>query len=272
MHQKDYYKILGISESANDAEIKKTYRNLAKQYHPDKNPGNAAAEARFKEVSEAYDVLGDSTKKKKYDELRRYSHGGGPGSMSYDDFRSRFGGFRSQGNEEVNWGFGGGIEDIFSSLFGGSRSTGGGRAAGGSAQGSPGWKRRSPFEFHQSTTRRPTGSRQPAESRPTGPQPTDDPFFKREGSNAWVDIPINIGQAMLGSTIKVRTPQGKKVNVKIPCGTQPEAVLRLRGMGYRSAGRNGDLYIRTHLKIPRSLTEEQEQLARTFFESLDLKY
>ena len=266
MHQKDYYKILGISESATDAEIKKAYRNLAKQFHPDKNPDNATAEARFKEVSEAYDVLGDSTKKKKYDELRRYSHGGGPGSMSYEDFRSRFGGFRSRGNEEINWGFGGGIEDIFSSLFGGSRSTGGGRPTGGSTRGRPGWKSRSPFEFHQST------ARQPAEARSARPQPTDDPFFKREGLNAWVDIPINIAQALLGSTIKVRTPRGKKVNVKIPRGTQPEAVLRLREMGYRGSGRNGDLYIRTHLKIPQSLTEEQEQLARTFFERLDLKY
>ncbi|MCB2203292.1 DnaJ domain-containing protein [bacterium] len=271
MEQKNYYQILGVSENASADDIKKAYRKLAKENHPDTHPGDEGAEARFKEIGEAYDVLKDPAKRKKYDELRRYSMGGGQGSMSYEDFMSRFGGQRSGTNEEFTWGFGGGsLDDIFSSLFGGgarsSRRT-----------------RRNPGGFHfdfsgggrpgtrsGATHGAPHGT--PHGAQPREPQATSDPFFKRKGNDAYVDIPVNLAQAMLGSTIRVRTPQGKKVNVKIPAGGPPESVLRLRGMGYAASGTTGDLYIRSHLSLPSSLSDAQREEAAEMFRRWGMKF
>ena len=258
MKQKNYYGILGVSEGADTAEIKKAYRQLAKECHPDRNPGNAAAESRFKDISEAYEVLGDETRRRKYDELRRYSTGGARGSMSYEDFMSRFGGSSSGTDDEFTWGFGGGsMEDIFSSLFGGGsgRSRGGGR-----------------MHFSSGNRAKSQGTHSGGGKTGSTPEATSDPFFKRKGTDAFVDIPVNLGQALLGSTIRVRTPDGKRVQVKIPRGKAPENTLRVRGMGFFANGTQGDLYIRTHLALPESLTPEQESKAREFIESLGLKF
>jgi molecular chaperone DnaJ len=241
MQQKDFYKVLGVSEQASESDIKQAFRTLAKEYHPDKKPGDAASEAKFKEISEAYEILHDTEKRRKYDELRRYSSGHNRGSMSYEDFMSRFGGQASGKSEEYTWGFGGdSMEDIFSTLFGGRkrRPRRGAQQQGGASH----------FDF--------TGSQKNRESEQ---RVAEDPFFKRKGNDAYVDIPINLAQALLGSTIRVRTPQGKKVHVKIPAGTKAEAVLRLRGMGFYERGPAGDLYIRTHLKLPEELSDEQRQ-------------
>ncbi len=267
MQQKNYYDILGVKESATEEEIKKAYRQLAKESHPDKHQGDAAAEARFKEIGEAYDVLKDAAKRRKYDELRRYSNGSARGSMSYEDFMSRFGGQRSGSSEEFTWGFGGdSLDDIFSSLFGGGRSGRRGRKSGGGGF---------HFDFsgmggHGGHTARGHSTRKTASA--SEPQATSDPFFKRKGNDAYVDIPVNLGQALLGSTLRVRTPQGKKVNVKIPAGGKPEAVLRLRGMGFADRGAPGDLYIRTHLALPADLTEEQREEAADLFRRWGMKF
>ncbi len=255
MNQKNYYEILHVAETASEEEIKKAYRKLAKESHPDRHPDDAAAEEKFKEIGEAYDVLKDPDKRRKYDELRRYGAGQAHGNMSYEDFINRFGGYqeRGSGQEEFTWGFGGGLDDIFSQLFGGSGS----RSRGGS-QRSRGFH----FDFGGG------GSH----SEPLRPETTHDPFFKRKGSDAYVDIPINLAQALLGSTIRVRTPQGKKVNVKIAAGTQPEAVLRVRGMGFVHQGHAGDLYIRTHLTIPSDLTEDQKKKAAELLGELGMRY
>ena len=108
MQGKDFYAVLGVKDTAPAAEIKSAYRKLAKRYHPDKNPGDQAAEKRFKEISEAYEVLGDDAKRQKYDQLRKYGAGSG---VSFEDL---FGGDGGGGA-----GFGGGLGDLFSSLFGG---------------------------------------------------------------------------------------------------------------------------------------------------------
>src|SRR6478609_2490384 len=102
--EKDYYKALGVTKDASAQDIKKTYRKLARELHPDKNPGDSSAEARFKEVSEAYDVLSDSAKRKEYDEARELFAGGGMGG---------FGGFGSPGGRRTTRNF-----DV-SDLFGG---------------------------------------------------------------------------------------------------------------------------------------------------------
>ena len=104
--EKDYYATLGVAQSATAKEITKAYRKLARQYHPDTNPNNAAAEEKFKEVSSAYDVLGDEEKRKEYDEVRRSGSSGG--------------GFRMDPNFSGGEGFG----DIFSQMFGGARRRG----------------------------------------------------------------------------------------------------------------------------------------------------
>ncbi len=258
MQQKDYYKILGVAENAPADEIKKAYRELAKKFHPDKNAGNAAAEAKFKEANEAYEVLGNEEKRRKYDELRKYaSGGGGAGSMSYEEFMRKFGGQKTS-EDDTNWGFGNvPLNDIFSNLFGGMG--GGGfhfQSGGGSRRASGRQRRAQTFDFMNSS------------ARATEPQPTDDPFFKRLGNDAYIDMNINLAQALLGSKVRVRTPDGKKVVVNIPSGTQPETVLRVTGMGYNG----GNLYIRTHLAIPKSLTDEQKDKAKDLAEELGMKW
>ncbi len=261
MYQKNYYKILGVSENASADEIKAAYRKLAKEYHPDKNPGDKTAESRFKDISEAYEVLRDPEKRRKYDELRRLNTQGfgKTRTMSYEEFMRQFGGERV-GSEDsyFNWGFGNSpLEDIFSNLFGGFSSRSRSRATGRRATGRP---TQQAYEFR-------FGPELDEE-----PVPTADPFFKRKGLDAYVDIPINIAQAMLGSKMRVRTPSGSRINVRIPAGTQPEAVLRVRGMGFSQGGRSGDLYIKTHVIIPTNLTGEQKELVKKLATSLKMKY
>src|SRR3990172_315433 len=123
MAQKDFYGVLGVSDKATHEEIKKQYRRLAKQYHPDRNKGEAKAAERFKEISEAYQVLGDEKKRRQYDEMRRLG--------AFDGFTSRGpgggarGGARTGGGpggtpfEEFDIGGLGGLGDLFSSMFGG---------------------------------------------------------------------------------------------------------------------------------------------------------
>ena len=132
---KDYYKILGLPKTANEKEIKAAYRKLARQFHPDVNPGDKSAEEKFKNVGEAYEVLSDTDKRAKYDqfgdEWKSYSQGGGPGPSAGP------GGVRA-GGVRTEYDFGGagggpGIDDFLSSLFGGA--AGGGQAGGGPAGG-----------------------------------------------------------------------------------------------------------------------------------------
>jgi len=255
MKHKNYYEILGVSEHATPDEIKSAYRSLAKQFHPDRNPGKKDAEAKFKEVSEAYEVVGDPDKRKRYDELRHYSTtGGGNEGMSYEEFMRRFGGdYRSrQDPDEFTWGFSvSNLDDLFSSLFGREKSSK--RPAARS--------RKQSYEYRFA----------PETEVPAEPHPTADPFFKRKGADAYVDVNINLAQALLGSKIRVRTPSGRNVHVRIPAGTQPGAVLRIRGMGFEEAS-TGDLYIRTHLTLPEKLDPDQEELVRQLALKTGMRY
>ena len=104
------------------------------------------------------------------------------------------------------------------------------------------------------------------------PQPTDDPFFKRKGNDAYVSLKINLAQALLGSKVRVRTPSGKRVTIKIPAGTNPEKMLRVSGMGYQSMAGTGDLFIQFNLTMPKNLTEEQKEAVEGMAEKLGLRW
>jgi len=250
--QKDYYQILGVAETATEEEIKKAYREIAKKHHPDRNPGDTAAEEKFKQASEAYETLGDKEKRSKYDQMRklgamgaRFGGGGGRGGfgfgdagtvssddMSYEEFMRKFGGKNQQGRGQKT-GSSFNFDDIFGNLFGGKKKENEGEEE---------------------------------------PQPTDDPFFKRKGNDAYVEVTVNLAQALLGSRIRVRTPSGKRVTVKIPPGIDPERQLRIPSMGYAEQKELGDLYIRVHLAMPKNLTEQQQEAAQQFAQALGLKW
>ena len=114
MGAKEYYQILGVKEDASTNEIKQSYRRLAKQYHPDKNPGNKQAEEKFKEISEAYDILSDPKKRQQYDQVRKFGFRGGGQTINMEDLFSQFGQGRSGGRRSAHFG---GF-DLFGDLLG----------------------------------------------------------------------------------------------------------------------------------------------------------
>ncbi len=215
MEFKDYYKILGVDKSATQDEIKKAYRKLAMKYHPDRNSGNKSAEEKFKEITEANEVLSDPEKRKKYDTLganwKQYQHAG----TGFDDFFSQFGGAGRGGRTTYEFsgdlgdlfgGMGGGFSDFFESFFGG----GGRRTKGGFG-----------YQGFQS---------QPA------------------GVDVEADLNITLEEAFNGSERQISV-DGKKLKIKINAGTKDGQKLRLRGLGKSrsSNGNKGDLYLNIHI-------------------------
>lgn len=214
MEFKDYYKILGVEKSATQDEIKKAYRKFAMKYHPDRNPGNKSAEEKFKEITEANEVLSDPEKRKKYDTLganwKQYQHAG----TGFDDFFSQFGSSQKQGGTtyEFSGDFGdlfgnlGGFSDFFESFFGGHGRTSG---SGFTSQG--------------------------FQSQP-------------EGVDVEADLNITLEEAFNGSERQISV-DGKKLKIKINPGTKDGQKLRLKGLGRsRSAnGNKGDLYLNIHI-------------------------
>ncbi len=356
---KDYYRVLGVAESADKEQIKKAYRSLAKQYHPDANPDNKDAAERFKEVSEAYSVLSDPAQRKKYDMMRRLGAFTG----------GRAGGARPGGGQRFeDFDFGnigglGGLGDIFSSIFGrGKKATliepiemtvevpfrtaalggkvpvtvsvseacptcgGNGAAPGSKISTCAECKGRGTVSFGQGgfAVNRPcprcrgrgmTASKAckkcggvgevdvgkrlmvtvPAgtdsgtkvrlkgqgQRHPTGGKPGDlvvtfevkpDRFFRREGNDLICTVPINLAGAALGTKIRVRTIEGKRVALRIPAGTQPGRKFRLKGMGIERNGRRGDQFVEIDVTIPEKLSDEQEKLLKDFAEAAEMKY
>src|SRR5438034_275663 len=255
--QRDYYQILGVSETATTDEIKKAFRRLAKQYHPDRNPKNPQAADRFKEINEAHDVLSDAAKRKKYDQLRRYGAFAGAGRGG---FGGGGGGGGSAQGPDVDFdlsdlGSFGGLGDLFSSIFG-RRGTG------------TRLEDEDEIETAISIPFRVAG-------RGDGVgviQVEPDRFFRREGLDVIGVVPINLAQALLGSKIKVRTLDGKRVVLKVPPGTQHGQKFRIPGQGIERNGRRGDQYVEIHVQIPEKLTPEQEAAVREFAEKSGMKH
>jgi curved DNA-binding protein len=287
---KNYYSVLGISQGATDEEIKKAYRKLAMQYHPDRNSGDDKAEEKFKEVSEAYAVLSDKKKRNQYDQF---------GSEGFHQKFSREDIFRDFDINEILRGFGAGGGR--GNPFQGQENPFGGGFANPFSQGSsahrepqiPALKKELSVSFEEaalgcqrslSISRNgiveeikvivPPGITHGKVLRLKGKGQASiqnnrrgdlhllvnvlsHPLFRREGRDIVVDAEIKLTQALLGTTIEVETLNGIK-SVKIPPGTQHNAKLRLKGMGIAfPSGLSGDQLVRIIVKIPKILTDEQ---------------
>lgn len=217
---KNYYDILGISKSASDAEIKKAYKKKAMQYHPDKNAGDKKAEAKFKEINEAYQVLGDASKKKNYDQFG--SAEGNPFRwMSGNPFR--WGGYSGAGSTSH-----GGFEDIFSQ-FGGM---------GWGARG--GW-----YEFDMGDIF--SGGRQTRK--------TKNEWTKNETPNLDVTETVELPflDFLYDTTIDVKTVYGKHLSLKVKAGTKPGTKFKISGKWRTIDGETGDMYVIVDAKMPKSI-------------------
>lgn len=376
---RDYYQVLGVAEKATADEIKKAYRKLAKQYHPDANQGDPSAAERFKEVGEAYSVLSDAEKRRKYDQVRKLGAFGfgtrrpGPGPS-----RPSPGGGTAGGPEGESFSFDdltgfGGLGDLFSSIFdrgrrGGEAPRGGGAPARGrnveyvveitfeaavrgekiaitvpvteecatcaGTGATPGTKtvrcaecrgtgnvsfgqgtfavtRPCPACFGRGTIpETPCAScagngsvRQNRKIQLTVPAGVDNGskirlsgqgergagggppgdliitfqvkphrFFRREGLDIHVVVPVNIAQATLGTTLRVNTVEGKKVQLKVPPGTQGGTRFRIKGMGVRRDGSVGDQYVEVKLEVPERLSEEEREALDRFAQLAGMRY
>ena len=350
MDYQDYYQTLGVPRSASQADIKKAFRKLARENHPDKNPGNKDSERRFKALNEANAVLSDPDKRKKYDRLGKDWEAYARAGVDPDAAGSPFGGgnpygFRTdggarQGNVRYEFrttGDGGDFSDFFRVFFGGDaepmdtgpgrgrRPTGGasfedilsgmgldqagagGRQGARSASGSSGATGRSAAgrataeavaeisleEAVHGTTRRvelagrrldvtiPRGAEDGTKVRLTGQGPDGGDLvvrvrirphavFTRRGTDLERDLPITLGEALLGGEVPVATLKGK-VLLRIPAGTQNGHRFRLKGQGMpRLRGEGaGDLYARARVVLPPKLEGAAADAARTFVDAIE---
>lgn len=280
--EKDYYKILGVSKNANMDEIKKAYRKLALSYHPDRNKSKEAHE-KFKEINQAYEVLSDPNKRKAYDQYGSAAFsqgfpGGGPfGGVSGETRQGRYGPFTytyTTGGEGFDFDFGGFSDpfEIFEQFFGG------GSPFGAQARRRPlysltidfmeavhGTTKKITIEGKTQTIKIPKGVDNGSRIRfgdydvVLTVKPSNK--FKREGSDIISEAQISFFQAALGDAINIETIDGP-IKLRIPAGTQPNTVIRLRQKGVphlHSSGR-GDQYVRIKVSVPKHLTGRQKRL------------
>jgi len=291
---KDLYKTLGVAEDADEAAIKKTYRKLAKEFHPDITGGDKKKTERFKEINEAYDVLGDAKKRKEYDRLKHapVRPDGMPEGFDAEAFAQTFGRSRAgAGGVQFQGDFD--IGDIFSSLFGGGgagfdpRRGGRARAARGSdmsgrlevtfVESALGGKRsirtgsgstvevNIPPGVENGGRLRLPGQGGPAPAQ--GGTPGDlyleievrpDRHLRRDGSDIELDVPVTFAEAALGARIEVPTVEGR-VTVTVPPGTSSGARLRLRGRGVKHPdGTRGDQLCRVEIVAPKIKPDDAE--------------
>ena len=210
---KDYYKILGVSRSASNDDIKSSYRKLARKYHPDVNPGDKSAEEKFKDISEAYEVLSDSSKRKQYDQFGQYfKQGGFRGARASGN---PFGDFDPAVGQTVDFSQFDDFQDFIDQLLG---RMGGGGGAGGFG-GAPGFQ---------------TGGRARAS--------------QQQNYNSEATIQLDMADAFRGGTKDLRV-SGKLLKVAIPAGIGDGKKIRLRGQGHpKPSGGAGDLYLKVQLK------------------------
>jgi len=289
----DPYTELGVARGAKADDVRKAFRKLAKELHPDKNPGNAKAEERFKRVSAAFDILGDEEKRKKFDRgeidadgrevMRGFNGGGG------DPF--------GRGGAGAQGGFGGNFEgvdlnDIFGEILGGR---GGGRGFGGPARGQDvrakveidledaiqGGRKRIAFSDGRTIdVNIPKGAidgqmlRLKGQGSPGRAGPGDalielafkpHPIFRREGDNLIMDLPVSVPDAVLGAKVEAQTPDGP-VSLTVPAGANGGQTLRLKGRGLPTGRANtrGDLLAKIQIVLPEAPDAELQAFAETW--------
>lgn len=298
---KDFYATLGVSKDASDADVKKAYRKLARTHHPDQNPGDEAAEKKFKEISEAYAVLSDPQERQEYDAIRamgggaRFSAPGGAGGGGFEDV---FGGMFGGGGGPRTTQSGPDLSDLFSGMFGGAAGqTGGFGDAGyprprptkgadrtatttisfrGSIQGTTVSLRAPDGETIE--VKIPKGIRDGQKVRARGKgspgaagrgdllvtvHVREHEFFHRDGDDLRITVPVTFPEAALGATIEVPTLE-RPVKVKVPAGSQCGRVLRLKGRGVERGTTTGDLLVELHVTVPTELDDD----ARAAIEAL----
>ena len=302
--EKDFYAALGVAKDADDAALKKAYRKLARQYHPDQNAGDAAAETKFKEIGEAYSVLSDPEQRKQYDAIRamagggpRFAAGGSGGAAGFEDL---FGGMFSGGGAPGGAQFsGGGFEDVLSGMFGGGGRGGpAGFRAGPRPQQGADISATTTLDFRsavEGTTltldvggrkinaRFPAGVRDGQKIRMRGKgQPgsgggpagdlnvtvrvTPHPVFTMDGVNLRVNVPITFPEATLGTQIEVPTFDGATVKLKVAEGTPSGRVLRVKGRGVKTAKATGDLLVTVNVVVPQKLDKKARAAVEEFAE------
>ncbi len=308
MSQKDYYKVLGVARDATAEQIRKAFKKIARENHPDAKKDDPAASERFKAAAEAYDVLGDEDKRKKYDQF-------GSNWKHFKEGQSPYGGggggnpFRNGGPVDVDLRdlFGGkgavDLESLFGGMFGGS--------GGGS-----GWRRQSrpekgadltaairvPFQtaalggnfdlnveregrlevlavrippgIEDGQTIRLSGQGEPGfQGGPAGDlrvtiNVAPHPYFRREGRNVVMELPVTLAEAALGAKLDVPTLSDGMVTLTLPPGTSSGAKLRLKGKGIESpkSGGRGDQFVVIKIVVPKVLDEESRELLEEFAE------
>jgi DnaJ-class molecular chaperone len=280
MADRDYYQVLGVSKGATDAEIKKAYRKLALEHHPDRNKGDKASEAKFKEVTEAYEVLSDSQKRASYDQFGHdaFKQGGGQGPFG-GGFGGQNGPFTytySTGGNGQGFDFGGFSDpfEIFEQFFGGGNPFGRERRPVYSLtidfmDAVKGVTKKVTIEGKSQTVKIPAGVDNGQRVRfgtyDVLIEVKSHPRFKREGYDVVTEEEISFPDAALGTEIEVETVEGK-VKLKIPSGTQPNTVIRLRGKGimHVRGSHKGDHYVQVKVVIPKNLTSRQKEILREF--------
>jgi DnaJ-class molecular chaperone len=289
MASNDYYQILGVSKNATEAEIKKAYRKLALQYHPDRNKGDKTAEEKFKEVNKAYEVLSDTQKRQTYDQFGAAAfEQGGPSGQGPFGAGGPFGGFGGQqgpftytyttnGGGPQGFDFGGFSDpfEIFEQFFGGASPFG--RT-----------QRRTTYQLTISFMEAVKGVTKKVELAgktqtikiPAGVDDgsrvrfgdydvvidvTPDRRFERRGYDIISEKEISFAQAALGDTVEIETVQGL-IKIRIPAGIQPSTPIRLRGKGVKTIRGSGygDHMVVIKVTIPRNLSGHQKELLKEF--------
>jgi molecular chaperone DnaJ len=287
--EKDYYATLGVSKTASSKEIKKAFRKLAREFHPDNNPDDAVSEARFKEINEAYDTLSDADDRKEYDHAREmgYFVGDPGGHQQYVRVEDLFGGRQPGG--------GGGFQDLLGGL-GDLFGQGGGRqyqprpAAGRNLQadlaltfhealagatktvhvGGRNVKVKVPKGISDDAKVRLAGKGEPGSA---GGPPGDlfvrvhvaeHPIFERFGKrDLKIDVPVTFAEAALGAVVQVPTLDGT-TKIRVPAGTQGGTVMKVSGKGVEAANRTGDLLVTIRVTVPTALSETEQELLEAY--------
>lgn len=291
----DYYKTLGITKTASADDIKKAFRKLAVQYHPDKNTDNPKAETKFKEINEAYETLKDPEKRKKYDQhgkdYQKYEGAGG-GQYDFSGSRNNGGGGYAQYETNFDDAFGqGGFSSFFEQMFGGQ---GGGGGFGSAASAGRDLEAEMTINLQEAyfgvsrtisvnkqqlriTIKAGAANNQKLRLKGKGEKGSNGqsgdlyiyvkiekhPTFERKGDDLYCNIKVDLYAAVLGGKVQIPTIKGTPINIPIPKGAQNGQKLRLKNLGmplYGKADQFGDMFVKLRIEIPTNLTEKEESL------------